>query len=60
MRITLKAARVNAGLSQEEVCKKIGRKRLSLWRWESGKDAPPPKILDELCALYGVEKADIK
>lgn len=36
MQISLKAARVNAGYTTEEVAKKIGKSRPTINKWENG------------------------
>lgn len=60
MKITLKAARVNAGMKQSDVEKTLGFSRSTLTRWESGKCTPRANTLEELCRLYGVSLSDIK
>lgn len=60
MKITLKAARVNAGITCAEAAESVGYKRGSLWRWETGKAEIPAPILERLCRLYGVEEDDIQ
>lgn len=60
MQITLKAARVNAGLTQTQVEAKTGYARSTLIRWESGKTFPKTNALEKLCRLYGVQVGDIK
>ncbi len=60
MKITLKAARVNAGLTQEQVKEKTGISRSTLVGWESGKTRPRLDKLIEVCNLYGVQLTEIK
>lgn len=60
MELSLKAARVNAGLKQSEVCKQLGIARGTLSRWESGKGTPRLKQLIMLCGMYGVKAEDIR
>lgn len=60
MKITLKAARVNAGIGMVEAAAHVGYKRASLWRWETGRDPVPPDIKTALCRLYGVREEDIR
>lgn len=60
MKITLKAARVNAGLTQEQVKEKTGISRSTLVGWESGKTRPRLGKLIEVCNLYGVQLTEIK
>lgn len=54
MKITLKAARVNAGLTQEQVVAETGISRSTLHRWENGKGSPRLLDLQRLCELYGI------
>jgi len=58
-KITLKEARVNAGLKQSYVEKKLGFSHATLTCWESGKRVPRADLLAALCDLYGVSIADI-
>ena len=52
-KITLAAARVNAGLTLEEAAAKIGRAPATMSAWEN--EASEPKITDalKLAELYG-------
>ena len=59
MQISLKAARVNAGFTQEEVSNRIKRGRSTIIAWEKGKMMPGPAELCFLCALYNVKENDI-
>jgi len=59
MKITLKAARVNAGLKQSDVEKRLGFSRSTLTRWETGKRIPRADSLAALCNLYNVSIVDI-
>lgn len=60
MQITLKAARVNAGITQEQVVAETGISRSTLHRWENGKGSPRLPDLQRLCELYGVPIGCIK
>lgn len=60
MQITLKAARVNAGLTQAEVEKRTGYARSTLTRWEGGKCYPRIDDLKVLCELYEIPVECIK
>lgn len=57
--ITLKAARVNAGLTQKQVEEQLGYARSTLTKWESGKCSPSAKKMKALCELYGISLGDI-
>jgi transcriptional regulator with XRE-family HTH domain len=52
--ITLKAARVNAGLTQSEVAGKLKISTGTLKNWEKGKTFPKQPQIEALCELYSV------
>ena len=52
MRITLEAARVNAGLTQAEAAKKIGVSKETLSNWERGKTFPSSDKIFIICEVY--------
>lgn len=60
MEISLKAARINAGMTQTDVCVQLGIQRGTLSRWENGKAWPNVKQMQKLCELYGVKTEDLK
>ena len=51
-RITLKAARVNAGFTQKEAAKALNISNKTLHKWESGKAVPKADKIDAICKLY--------
>ncbi len=53
MKITLRAARVNAGYSQTEAAELIGVHLQSVWNWENGK-AIYQVHLEKVAELYGI------
>lgn len=53
-KMKLKAARVNAGLTQKEAAEKIGVSNKTLWSWENGMSVPNQIYIDRICELYGV------
>lgn len=53
-KITLKAARVNAGLSQKEVAEKLEVAQSTLRNWENGSTCPKLPQFMMLCRLYDV------
>ena len=53
-KITLKAARVNAGLSQGEAARKIGVAVSTLRNWEAGKTFPAQPKIEKLCEIYAI------
>ena len=54
-KISLKAARVNAGLSQKNVCKIVHKTNKTLVNWETGKTRIDKANLSMLCKLYGID-----
>ena len=54
-KISLKAARVNAEMTQEVAADKAGIARQTLVNYETGKTAPDIKTLRRLAELYGVD-----
>jgi putative transcriptional regulator len=59
MAITLKAARVNAGLTQIESAKKLGIAVDTLRMYETGKTFPDVPIIKKIENLYHVSYNDI-
>jgi toxin-antitoxin system, antitoxin component, xre family len=59
LKISLKAARVNANLSQEDVAKKMKKSKVTINNWENGKTEIDYGNLTELCRLYSVTMDDI-
>lgn len=53
-KITLKAARVNAGYLQKEAAKKLDVSNKTLSSWENGITMPKANMIDKICNLYGV------
>lgn len=59
MKITLKAARVNAGLTQEEVAKTLKKSKNTIVNYETGKSTPDIETGKALAALYGCSVDDL-
>ena len=59
-KISLRAARVNAGLTQEEASERAGCARSTLNGYESGKTQPTYKTLKAMCELYGIQMEMLK
>ena len=57
--ISLKAARVNAGMTQQEVAARMKRSRNTIIKWEKGIVDPSPAEFFYLCSIYGVGEDDI-
>ena len=59
MKITLKAARVNVGLTQEDVAKQLKKSKQTIVNYENGKSIPDIATGKALAALYGMSVDDI-
>ena len=51
-KITCKAARINAGLTQKEAAEKIGVSVSTIKNWETGKTYPKQPEIEKMCAAY--------
>lgn len=54
VKLSMKAARVNSGLSQKEAADRIGVSNKTLGNWENGITFPPADKIPIICELYGV------
>lgn len=54
VKISIKAARVNVGLSQKEAADRLGVSNKTLSNWEKGVTFPPADKIPAICELYGV------
>lgn len=59
IKVTLKAARVNRGLSQKEAAEKLGIAESTLYKWETGKNKPNAKYLPKIEKVFGVQITNI-
>lgn len=59
MQITLKAARINAGLNRNNAAKKLGVNPQTLARWENGNGFPNAKNIKDIEAVYNVNFNDL-
>lgn len=59
MKITLKAARVNAGLTQAQLGKKLGVSRGLVNGWEKGKVSMREAYIYAFCAITGINESNI-
>jgi DNA-binding XRE family transcriptional regulator len=58
-KITLKAARVNAGYKQKEVSELLDISNKTICSWEKGKTVPKVDMVNKLCELYKVNYDDL-
>ena len=54
IKISLKAARTNAGYTQKEAAKLLGVSNVTLSNWENGISFPDAQQIEKICKLYGV------
>ena len=57
--LTLRAARVNKGLTIAEAAQRLGVSTKTLWLWEHGERLPNQKYIPSICGLYGLAYDDI-
>jgi len=55
----MKAARINANLTQAEMASRLGVTKKTIGSWESGKTKPKLDKVEPICALLGVGYDDI-
>lgn len=58
-KMTLKAARVNIGLTQKAAAQKFGVSNKTLCNWEKGASFPDASIIPVICNAYGVSYDDL-
>lgn len=59
MKMTLKAARVNAGLTQTEFADALGVSKMTVFEWENGKRRVRPVYMPLIAQVTGVSVNDI-
>lgn len=59
MAITLKAARVNKGLTQAQAAEMLGIAVTTMVRYEAGKTFPDVEMIRKIEKLYGISYNDI-
>lgn len=60
LKISLRAARVNAGLSQKEAATKIGVDQVTISNWETYKTEPTISQAIKACETYGISIDHVK
>lgn len=53
-KITLKAARVSAGLNQKDAASALGISKSTLINYEHGKTVPDWRMVNKICKLYEI------
>ena len=59
MKLSMRAARVNASLTQKQAAEKIGVSCETVGLWERGKSYPSTKHIPKIEEAYGVKYDDI-
>ena len=54
VKISIRAARVNAGFLQKDAATRLGVSNKTLGNWEKGITFPPADKIPAICELYGV------
>lgn len=54
IKITLAAARVNAGLTQDDVAREMAVTKQTIVNWEKGRKVLKPAELEKLCRMYNM------
>lgn len=53
-KITLKAARVNIGLTQAQLAEAVGVNVNTIKNWENGKTFPRQPMIERICEVVGI------
>ena len=59
IQISLKAARVNAGLTLEDVAKSMMKSKQTIINWEKGRSVPSVPDMEYMVKLYGIPQDNI-
>lgn len=59
MQVTMKAARINKGLTQKEAAERLGISLTTLSNYECGKSFPDVPVIQKIEKLYSVSYNDI-
>lgn len=59
LQISLAAARVNAGMTQEEIARKMHVSKNTILNWEKGRVSPGIPEIEMLCKIYKIPKDSI-
>ena len=54
LKISLRAARINAGMTQKEVADKLRKHKMTIAHWENGQTPVDMANFAAMCNLYGV------
>ncbi len=57
--ISLKAARIDAGLTQAELARRLNVSETTIWKWETGKSEPKLSQFKVICDICGRSMSEI-
>ena len=57
LRISMAAARVNAGLTQDEMAKRMKLTKQTIVNWEKGRVKPKPAQFEMFCRIFFCHKS---
>lgn len=60
MKITMKAARCNAGMKAKEVARILGVSQATICSWENGNTKITAENFEKICSIYGISVADVE
>ena len=60
IKISMAAARKNAGLTQKQVCAELNISKTTLVNYEKGRTIPDCKVAGEIAKLYNMSSDNIK
>lgn len=53
-RVSLKAARVNVGMTQDQAGAALGVSKSTIINWEHGETSPDYNMMQKICSVYNV------
>lgn len=60
VKVSLKAARINANLLQKDIAKRLNVSEATVCRWERGTITIPNEFLEKYCEICNIDKTLIK
>lgn len=59
MKISMRAARINKGMTLAQAAEKLGCALLTVWKYEMGKTQPNAEMIERMVRLYGIPYRNI-
>lgn len=57
--MSIRTLRLKAGMTQQEVAKKVDVDQAAVSNWEKGRNPPLPKYQKKLCRIFGCTAAEL-